>query len=465
VIIVCPRCGANNRIPTDGKASRAYRCGRCKATLDQGLNNAEIPAVSSPAGRPEEIASTDVAGAIHPAANKSLLAAICQWFTVGESRLVVSLALIALVLHLCVVPYGSAPIFDEGHYVPEALSIIHQGQVTHPEHPPLGKLFIASGIIVLGDNPWGWRMPSVVFGVASVVIFYFICRRLAGRLAALLATVLLVFETLTFIFSGLAMLDVFSLTFMLLAFLLYLQNRHVLSGVSLALSGLCKMTGLLGVLVILLHWALSKRRGSARDMGLLILCASVALLVLMPLLDFAATREWLSPIGRISYMLTTHEGKTFAELPPEKLAFASYPWEWVLSPMGYRAADYRYLCWISPTVWILIIPSMCYMVYERVRNKTEVSLFALLWFAATYLVWIPLVALTDRQTFLFYFYPTVGAVCIAIGFALKTLWDIPSQAGVCGFARLAKVAVAGYLALHAVFFLALGPLLPALASY
>ncbi len=393
------------------------------------------------------------------------LTSVRGWLSVRDNQLVLLLALVALVLHLCVVPYGTMPIFDEGHYVPEALSIIHDGQVTHPEHPPLAKLFIALGITVFGDNPWGWRIPSVVFGVASVVIFYFICRRLAGRLAALLATALLVFETLTFVFSGLAMLDVFSLTFMLLSFLLYLRGRHVFSGVSLALSGLCKMTGLFGALVILIHWALTKRRVPSRSMGVLLASAVVALLALMPLLDFAAAREWLNPFAHVWDMLFRHQQLTWAELPAEFRSFVSYPWEWILSPSaGYYYGEFPdYQATISFTVWILIMPSVAYMLYEAVKSRSECSVFALAWFAATYLPWV-LLAAAGRVTYVFYFYPTVGAICLPIGLAASRLWRSPSRERSVRYGWLIPVCVVGYFLLHLLFFLTFSPLLAALAS-
>ena len=59
-------------------------------------------------------------------------------------------------------------------------------------HPPLAKLLIAGGILVAGDNPLGWRIASVVFGVAGVLVAYFLalsthrqpCHERSGRRAA-----------------------------------------------------------------------------------------------------------------------------------------------------------------------------------------------------------------------------------------------------------------------------------------
>lgn len=387
------------------------------------------------------------------------------WFSARENQVVLLLALVALVLHLCVVSYGTMPIFDEYHYVPEALSIIQDGQVTHPEHPPLAKLFIALGITVFGDNTLGWRITSVVFGVTAIVIFYCICRRLAGSLAALLATALLVFETLTFVFSGLAMLDVFSLTFMLLSFLLYVRGRYASSGVSLALGALCKMTGLFGGLVILIHWALTKRRTPARSMGVILASAVVAFLALMPFLDYVATREWLNPFARVWDMLFRHQELTWVELPPEFRSFVSYPWEWILSPSaGYYFGEFpAYRANISFTVWVLIIPSLAYMLYEAVKTRSEISVFVLAWFAATYLPWVFLAA-AGRVTYLFYFYPTVGAICLPIGLAASRLWQSSLRKRSVQYSWLIGACVVGYFLLHLLFFLTFSPLVPALGS-
>src|SRR5204863_4781122 len=72
-----------------------------------------------------------------------------------------------------------ALIFDEKYYVNAARVIlgIPPGQDTYTEdalgrdpnteHPPLAKLLIAASMAVLGDNPYGWRIPSVAFGTTS----------------------------------------------------------------------------------------------------------------------------------------------------------------------------------------------------------------------------------------------------------------------------------------------------------
>ncbi len=81
-------------------------------------------------------------------------------------------------------------------------------------HPPLGKLLIADGILLAGDNPVGWRVASVVFGAMGVVLLYLLALALAGsRTAAFIAAGLLMLDGLYFVESRTGKVDIFVLVF------------------------------------------------------------------------------------------------------------------------------------------------------------------------------------------------------------------------------------------------------------
>jgi len=73
-------------------------------------------------------------------------------------------------------------------------------------------------------------------------------------------------------------------------------------------------------------------------------------------------------------------------------------------------------------------------------------------------VWIPLSILTDRISFVFYFYPAVGAVCIALGLGLARLLDIWRTRKDSGAGRAAIAGVVVYLIAHVVVFVVLSPM-------
>lgn len=447
--IICTKCGSQNRISGDIDSRKIYRCGKCGTRLPLASNDLNAKDRTGVTPTPVEQGRREDSQISKPRVFYPWVTTIVNWFKIRENILIFSLVLGALLLHLVLIDFTLQARLDEHYYVPEAQSIIHERAILHPEHPSVAKLFIASGILIFGDNPWGWRIPSVLFGIAAIVFFYLICRRFAEKRVALLASFFLVFESLTFVMSGMAMFDVFSLTFMLLAFLLYLNDRYVSSGIALALSTLCKLTGILGIFVILGHW-LIRRRQSKRNIALFLTALLVTFMVLMPVSDFLATGHWMSPIARISQMLHLSSSGTFASPNTVPSGFqplpATHPWTWLLS------LDFHFGLAINPLLWILIIPLMVYMLYEFIKRKSDISLFVLLWFAATYLLWIPVVLLTNRITYIFYFYPAVGAVCIGASFVATRIRDFASKR----HPRLIRAVARVYLTLYVLAFVFLG---------
>jgi hypothetical protein len=117
----------------------------------------------------------------------------------------------------------------------------------------------------------------------------------------------------------------------------------------------------------------------------------------------------------------------------------------------------NYMSAISFNVWALIIPTFLYLLFRAVKGS-QAGLFAVLWIAATYLIWIPISLFTDRVSYIYYFYPTVGAICIGLGLGLSRLIDI-WQARKTGKLRWAAIsAVTGYLVIHVAVFAIISPL-------
>jgi sensor c-di-GMP phosphodiesterase-like protein len=106
----------------------------------------------------------------------------------------------------------------------------------------------------------------------------------------------------------------------------------------------------------------------------------------MPLLDLIIWHKWLNPLNQLDIMLNLNIQSTITAYPSDII---SRPWEWIFKPeyLTYNV-DPHYLAMISPTIWIIIIPAVIYAVYRAVKGNKP-ALFASLWFAGTYLAWIP----------------------------------------------------------------------------
>jgi Predicted membrane-bound dolichyl-phosphate-mannose-protein mannosyltransferase len=127
-----------------------------------------------------------------------------------QTLFIIGLTLVGFALRLYKADIPDRLIGDELYYVPEArnaLGINEEGvpRLYRVGHPPLAIILISLGIRLLGDNPLGWRVSSIVAGGLSIPVFYLLARRVFwGRkeydYAVPLASFLFAFETLGFYF-------------------------------------------------------------------------------------------------------------------------------------------------------------------------------------------------------------------------------------------------------------------------
>ena len=108
-------------------------------------------------------------------------------------------------------------IFDEkAYYLEAARSYLQNRDDSNMEHPPLGKMFIAAGIRVFGDNPYGWRIPSLIFSLIGIGLIYILAKELFGGLfIPITAALLLSLDNMYFVYSRLAVMEMTLLVFIL----------------------------------------------------------------------------------------------------------------------------------------------------------------------------------------------------------------------------------------------------------
>jgi dolichyl-phosphate-mannose-protein mannosyltransferase len=352
---------------------------------------------------------------------------------------------------------GGTLIFDEYYYVNVARNLLGWPQGPDPskvpypnaipgtdpnqEHPPLAKLMIAASMRILGDNAWGWRLPSVIMGSLSILLFYLLMKRISknGKYS-LLATFLFSFDTLVYVDSRIAILDIFTLAFMVLGFYLYFLERRGLSAVALALSTLTKIGGFYGFLVIVIFHLLRDLRPSELvkkwrtalipKLKWLIpfgfYYAATGFILLLVLDRFASGSD---PFSHIQYIYQY----TLALVRPIPTGIESQPLDWLLNqvPIPYLGVSvssggvtYQTIAFsgiMNPFIIYSTIPAMAYALYRYDQRNSQLALFLLCWFAATYFPFFPLSYLAHRISYIFYFQNTVPAVAggIALMFSNK----------------------------------------------
>jgi dolichyl-phosphate-mannose--protein O-mannosyl transferase len=342
--------------------------------------------------------------------------------------------------------------YDEGYYVPEARTFLlwTPNLSTQPPpplaRPPLGKILMAVGMKVAGDNSFGWRVAAAVCGALTLPAVYLWTLLLLGdsRLAAFAAGLTL-FNNFQFVMSRVGMMDVFLVFFLIWSLAAYTAalvldmsagKRRLLlvsAGILMGFAGASKwnaidtLAGLILVSFALLwmgRWlpakcmsGLSLYARNARQIGAVFLLLGLAV---APFTSYITTfwplcRILHRPFGAhelvamhrfIWYVSTTNISNPF-------LTSAWYTWPLNISPQ--RALSYLIG---NPVVTWGGIAAIAYCLRQFWRSVALPEGMVLLLFAANYLQW----AVTpEKGLFYYYYYPSVMILGVAVAVALRSL--------------------------------------------
>ncbi|WP_430867624.1 dolichyl-phosphate-mannose--protein mannosyltransferase [Demequina aurantiaca] len=161
-----------------------------------------------------------------------------------------SVGIIASMLRFTALGWPKALVFDEVFYVRGGFSLatlgyegnwtgendaFAQGDLSGLEaegdfvvHPMVGKLFIALGIQIFGNNPFGWRVMGALLGVIMCVMLAFIARHLLrSTLWGMIAGLFLAVDGQGIVLARTGLLDIYLAFFAVAGFGALLVDRHV----------------------------------------------------------------------------------------------------------------------------------------------------------------------------------------------------------------------------------------------
>jgi len=119
----------------------------------------------------------------------------------------VAMVSLGIFLRFWKLAHPSSMMFDEHHFVDNARNYLKTG-ADRNDHPPLGKLLIAVGMLLFGDDSVGWRAAPVAFGVLSILFAALLARSLfRDRRAGWIAAALLAGDGFFITYSRTALLD------------------------------------------------------------------------------------------------------------------------------------------------------------------------------------------------------------------------------------------------------------------
>jgi dolichyl-phosphate-mannose-protein mannosyltransferase len=218
-----------------------------------------------------------------------------------------SLVILGCGLRTYHLPLPETITFDEHHFVGNARNYL-QGKRDLNDHPPLGKLLIAAGMLAEGDNSLGWRIAPCVLGLVSVALAFALGRMAFGRwMAGWVAAAFVAADGFLICYSRTALLDGMLTTFGLAAATAALRARHPARLLAAAFLAGCAMSikfsgfALLGAITLVVL----TRPGWLRSLLLVPACLATGLAA------FTALDVWGRYLTHQPYGLETVYGSTW----------------------------------------------------------------------------------------------------------------------------------------------------------
>jgi dolichyl-phosphate-mannose--protein O-mannosyl transferase len=337
-------------------------------------------------------------------------------------------------------------IFDEVYYAKNANSLLSsaveldaQGQAEFVVHPPFGKWLIAIGIRFFGNEEFGWRFASAIFGTLSILLIYLIVKKLFNsEFLSITAALLMAFDGLNLVMSRVALLDIFLMFFILLSIYFLITNNLWLSGSAIGLAISIKWSAAFLIPLVIL-FVVIYNKVTFRN-----LYKVVSQFTLLPISIYFAS--WSGWIFSSQGWARQSESNVFASLwnyhlqildfhqgLDDKHAYQANPWSWLVlgrptsfyyespSDCGAEKCAQEILAIGTPLLWWISIFAVAITFGFLVTKLERAAAIILLGFAGTYLPWF---FIQSRTTFYFYSISILPFLILALIYCFNQLLNI-----------------------------------------
>lgn len=315
-----------------------------------------------------------------------------------------------------------------------------QGFAYEWTHPPLAKIIMAGGMLVFGQNSFGWRFPGVLFGIAAVVLVWLLGKQLFKKsLPAIFATVLFSLDGLPFVMSRIGMNDIYFLAFTMAAILFFLKGKYFWSALFLGLAIASKWTAFFAIPILGVAWILYKRRV---EWGYL------WYFVLLPLIYFASYLIFFTSGHTLLEWWQTQQQMWWYHTGLEAThPYSSLWWSWpvMLKPVWLfveHLQDKVANIYASgnPIVFWGGLAGVITSLVVAAKKHNKALLFLLVCYLGFFLPW----ATSPRIMFLYHYLPSVPFMTLLFGWLLGRVWERGGSK---------KLLVIGYLLLVTIAFI------------
>jgi dolichyl-phosphate-mannose--protein O-mannosyl transferase len=334
--------------------------------------------------------------------------------------------------------------FDEVNYLYDALKyqkgllFLERESVSVPKHPLLSIIFMNYGMILFGFNYLGWRIFSVIFGVLSIVAFYYLVKQLFSNRAAAIAAFLLSIDFLHIVLSRIAMVEIYFFAFLIFGFLFLARSLEhekseglLLAGTFFGLALATKWIALLGILSGFMIYLSVSSDLKKISKGLL-------RLILFPLLLFVLITLVLNlsaGMNPLSWLQFEIRNFNYHQMFSYHHPFNAPAWTWPLdlrstpflgNRMGENLSRFI-IAFGNPAVYWPIIPVMLFLLYKYLKKNDHSLLFILVGFSGAYLPWLlydylsGIYHFASRGLFFYYFLPAIPFYLAGLAYLLDDM--------------------------------------------
>ncbi|BCU69382.1 glycosyltransferase family 39 protein [Stygiolobus caldivivus] len=229
----------------------------------------------------------------------------------------------------------------------------------NPEHPPLAKYIMDLFILLMGYKPIAWRIGSWIMGDLMVIVGFLLARKLVGgelgNVAGLVSALLIMLSPNLWLLHGIAMLDIYVGSFILLSLYFLLSDNLLLASITLGLAMASKESAFPLILPFLYYVGEFKKSPIQRAVYGIGIPASVYAILSVPIMVyFGGISGWIHN----SFLFMLGWDATNGHIALTAIDQISTPWDWFLDIhpfyVGYNfyASTNPFIMW----AWVVTTP-------------------------------------------------------------------------------------------------------------
>lgn len=325
--------------------------------------------------------------------------------------------------------------FDEVYHAFTAKVVLHNDPKawewwnTPPEgfayewtHPPLAKLGMVAGMVIFGENSFGYRVPQAILGTLAVYLVFLIAKQIFNDdLIGYMSAAIMALDGLVLVLSRIGMNDTYLLFFSLLSIYLFMKEKDLASALAFGLALSSKWSAVWALPILGLIYL---RRKNIFKNPLMIIKTVIYFLILPVVVYFASY---------IPMFLTGHSLTIWWEMQKQMWwyhtgldathAYTSAWWSWpfMIRPLYLYTSDEvggmvsRIYAAGNPLVFWFGAASVFLSFFYALLEKNKKLALVVFSYFVFFVPW----AASPRIMFLYHYLPSIPFMAIATGYVLR----------------------------------------------